>query len=251
MEGEADSSYSGNGDGYVSFDEAVDYVTYKLREWTKDNPDKRQIPWESTNKSGEFFITKTNLKTVEYETEEEIEEDETAKGVFFGLTFSGFPTADPLDLGVFGGISLGYRLPLSFLNESGDAYPWARFAAEIWSEIAYGTPVSSLFQTHAAAWIGGIKLSWEIPSFAWLDLGLGGLLAGHVWYPAGSGIPDTLNVGPVFFSAGLHWEISNFAFMVEGRFGETVSSLNIGVKWYLPESGHHLRFITGLNNEEG
>ena len=57
--GGADSRPVGNGDGYITFYETTAYVTYAMRQWTKDNPNMRQIPWvEITEKWGEFFITK-------------------------------------------------------------------------------------------------------------------------------------------------------------------------------------------------
>ncbi len=73
--GEADEKPLGNEDGYVSFSEATAFVTYAMRDWSLDNPNMRQIPWESTSKTGEFFITKTGkavpsipseLRDVEY-----------------------------------------------------------------------------------------------------------------------------------------------------------------------------------------
>ncbi len=63
LKGGADASPLGNEDGYVSFSEATAYVTYSLRQWSKDNPKMKQLPWESTSKTGEFFITKVGDTT--------------------------------------------------------------------------------------------------------------------------------------------------------------------------------------------
>ncbi len=60
LKGEADSKPVGNEDGYVSFRETVVSVTNGMREWSKKYPNISQIPWESTDRTGEFYITKSN-----------------------------------------------------------------------------------------------------------------------------------------------------------------------------------------------
>ncbi len=70
LEGNADSKPFGNDDGFVSFAEAVKYVTYKLRKWSKDNPSKKQTPSTTTiEKVGDFYLTNISKETEEPEEE--------------------------------------------------------------------------------------------------------------------------------------------------------------------------------------
>ncbi len=67
LEGDGDR----DDDGYVSFSELARYVMNSMRDWSQTNDEGLiQTPTSDVkNQTGEFFITKTNLKTVEYETE--------------------------------------------------------------------------------------------------------------------------------------------------------------------------------------
>jgi hypothetical protein len=74
LEGKADLKPFGNGDKFVSFAEAVKYVTYKLRKWSKDNPGKKQTPSTTTiEKVGDFYLTSVD-KVIE-EPQDEYDDD--------------------------------------------------------------------------------------------------------------------------------------------------------------------------------